>query len=128
LADVSDVRLNSVVALLTNEPGNLIIPSPVTAEIDYLLRRRLGTNAARAFLVDVIQTRFQVGCMTQAEHRTALDLLDRYADLDLGLADLSVIVLADRFRTHRILTFDERHFRAVRSLSGSPFTLLPSDT
>jgi len=45
----------------------------------------------------------------------------------MGLADLSVIVLAARYRTRRILTFDERDFRRVRPLDGDSFVLLPAD-
>jgi predicted nucleic acid-binding protein len=52
---------------------------------------------------------------------------EQYADLDLGLADLSVVVLAHRFRTTRLLTFDERDFRAVTPLAGGSFTLIPRD-
>ena len=47
--------------------------------------------------------------------------------LNLGLADLSVAVLASRLGTRRILTFDQRHFRAVRPIQGGTFTLLPDD-
>jgi predicted nucleic acid-binding protein len=56
-----------------------------------------------------------------------VELDRRYADLDLGLADLSIAVLARKLATRRILTF-ERHFRAVRPLQGGAFTLLPADT
>jgi hypothetical protein len=35
--------------------------------------------------------------------------------------------LANRYRTDRIVSFDERHFRAVAPLSGDAFTLLPAD-
>lgn len=56
-----------------------------------------------------------------------LDVEERYADFDLGLADCSLIVLAERLRTTRIATFDERHFRAVTPLQGGAFTLLPGD-
>jgi uncharacterized protein len=45
----------------------------------------------------------------------------------VGLADLSVVVLAHRFRTRRLLTFDERDFRAVKPLAGGSFVLLPRD-
>ena len=50
----------------------------------------------------------------------------RYADLDVGLADLSVVVLAERWGTRRPLTLDD-HFRALRPLAGGQFTLLPFD-
>jgi hypothetical protein len=36
-------------------------------------------------------------------------------------------VLARRVRTHRLLTFDERAFRAVTPLQGGTFMLLPAD-
>jgi hypothetical protein len=32
-----------------------------------------------------------------------------------------------RLGTRRILTFDQRHFRAVRPIHGGVFTLLPAD-
>lgn len=48
-------------------------------------------------------------------------------DLNLGLADLSVAVIARKLGTRRILIFDERHFRVVRPLQGGVFTLLPAD-
>ncbi len=51
----------------------------------------------------------------------------RNADLDLGLADLSIAVLARKLDSRRVLTFDERRFRAVRPLQGGAFTLLPAD-
>ena len=62
-----------------------------------------------------------------ADYAASLDIDSRYADLDLGLADCALIVLAARHRTTRILTFDERHFRAVTPLRGKAFTLLPAD-
>ena len=40
---------------------------------------------------------------------------------------VAVIAAAERLQTHRILTVDERHFRAVRPSDGTAFTLLPAD-
>jgi predicted nucleic acid-binding protein len=50
-----------------------------------------------------------------------------HADLDLGLADASVIAAAERKGVRRILTVDLRDFRVVRALDGKPFSLLPAD-
>ena len=50
-----------------------------------------------------------------------------YRDLELRLADASLVVLAQRFETRRLLSFDERAFRAVIPLQGGHFTLLPAD-
>lgn len=127
LADVRDDRLNVVRDIIETEPGELIIPAPVTAEVDYLLRSRIGLSSARAFLEDLAHGQFTVQSLTQGEHAVALSIHNRYEDLELGLADLSVIVLAGRHRTGRLLTFDERDFRPVTPLSGGSFALLPAD-
>ncbi len=36
--------------LLRAEGGDLVVPAPVSAEVDYLIRRRGSALAARAFL------------------------------------------------------------------------------
>ena len=64
---------------------------------------------------------------TSADVQRCRVLLQTYADLKLGLADASVNTTAERLGIRRILTVDERDFRAVRSSSGTPFTLLPAD-
>lgn len=127
LADRRDRWQPEVERLLRDEPGDLVIPAPVTAEVDYLLGRRLGADARRAFLDDLAAGRFTVACLDQEDHGTVVALEQRCADLDVGLADLSVLITAHRLGTRRIVTFDERHFRALRPLSGGHFTLLPLD-
>jgi predicted nucleic acid-binding protein len=103
------------------------MPAPITAEVDYLVRSRGGDQAARSFLADLAGARFLVASLTPADHALALALWDRYHDLDAGLAHLSVVVLAARFETVRVLTFDQRHFRAMKPLQGGSFVLLPDD-
>ncbi|MBI4214305.1 MAG: hypothetical protein HY534_08355 [Chloroflexi bacterium] len=43
------------------------------------------------------------------------------------LLDSSGDQLAARFRTNRIMTGDERHFRVLPPVSGGSFVLLPQD-
>lgn len=113
--------------VLRHEAGTLVMPAPISAEVDYLLGTRLGGHARRRFLEDLAARRFSVECLATADYATVRDLDRRFGDLELGLADLSIIVLASRLRTTRILTFDQRHFRAVAPLEGGSFTLLPFD-
>jgi predicted nucleic acid-binding protein len=127
LGDARDPLHAAVGDVLRAEGGDLIVPAPVSAEVDYLIRRRGTPAAAWAFLRDVASGRFRVEGLTADEHGTVARLDEQYADLDLGLADLSVVILAHRFRTRRLLTFDERDFRAVTPLSGGSFMLLPRD-
>jgi predicted nucleic acid-binding protein len=127
LADPDEPRRDAILDALTAEHEALVIPAPTTAEIDYLLGQRFGPAARRAFLTDLAAGRFIVANLEREDYTTVLDLEVRYADLDLGLADCALITLADRHRTTRILTFDERHFRAVTPLRGNAFTILPAD-
>ncbi len=105
----------------------MVVPAPVTAEVDHLLRRHGGPQAARRFLEDLVEARFDVPTLSRDEYEMALATHNKYADLDLGLADLSVVVLAYRYRTRRLLTFDDRHFRTVEPLQGGTFSLFPAD-
>lgn len=125
LADRRDPLQGAVRAVLTAETGALVVPAPVTAEVDYLLGRRIGRAARLAFLDDLAAGRFVVENLVADEYRAVVELEHRYPDLDLGLADGAAVVLAARFRTRRILTFDQRHFRTVVPIQGGAFQLLP---
>ncbi len=127
LADRDEPRRDAILRALSSERGALVIPAPTTAEVDYLLGQRFGPPARRAFLADLAGGRFAVAALERSDYPTVIDLDARYADLNLGLADCALIVLAARNRTTRIVTFDERHFRAVKPLHGKAFTLLPAD-
>ena len=128
LADTSEPLRGDILTALRSEPGDLIIPAPVTAEVDYLLGQRFGSDARRAFLADLASGRFTVASLDRGDYGAALDLESRYADLDLGLADSSLVILARRHQTTRVLSFDQRHFRAIEPLQGGAFTLLPADS
>jgi predicted nucleic acid-binding protein len=127
LADLDEPQRRSILAALTDEPGDLVMPAPTTAEVDYLLGQRFGRDARRAFLSDLARGRFKVAALEREDYETIIELDRRYADLGLGLADCSLVALAQRHGTTRILSFDERHFRVVTPLAGGSFTILPAD-
>ena len=127
LTDRVDPRWAAVDRLLRTESGPLLIPAPITAEVDYLAGSRVGRVARSAFLEDLAAGRFLVECLEPEEYGTLARLDRMYADLDPGLAALSIVVLAHRFRTRRVVTFDERHFRAIKPLQGGSFVILPAD-
>lgn len=127
LADSADRMREPVRAALAAAEGELVLPAPVTAEVDYLLGVRHGAVARRRFLADLAAGRFAVEALERSDYQTVLDLESRYEDLGLGLADCSLVVLAARHATDRILSFDERHLRAVTPLHGRTFRLLPAD-
>lgn len=70
---------------------------------------------------------YQLAPFTADEVARARRIMERYADLRIGLADASVVVLALEHQTLDLLCTDERHFRALRGAGGRPFRLLPAD-
>lgn len=127
-ADADDPQHEAVVALFQAENGPLVTSQLAVAEADYLILDRLGIDVELAFLDDLAAGTFIVDWLDRKELGAARDLARRYRDLELGLADASLIVLAARHRTTRIATFDERAFRAVTSARGAAFTILPADS
>jgi predicted nucleic acid-binding protein len=125
--DANDPQFARIDKLLRTVDGPLIIPAPVTAEVDYLLGRRVGRGPRRNFIADLAAGRFTVAGLEREDYATIGELDARYADLELGLADCALVVIANRYGTDHIVSFDERHFRAVTPLGGGAFTILPSD-
>ncbi len=127
-ADADDPEHEAVVALFEAERGPLVTSQVAVAEADYLILTRLGVEVELAFLDDLAAGTFLVDCLDRKELGAARDLARRYCDLELGLADASLAVLADRHRTDRIASFDQRAFRAMTPLRGGAFTILPADS
>ena len=99
----------------------------VLAELDYLLTTRVSGRIARAFLAEVAESAYQLEPFSGADVADAVTVMERYPGLELGLADASIVVLAQRHHAIDILTLDERHFRALVGPRGQRFRLLPAD-
>jgi predicted nucleic acid-binding protein len=104
------------------------IVSPfVLAELDYLISRKLGVAAELAMLDDVAAGAYRLAEIGSGDIAACRTIAAHYRALRLGLADASVIHLANRHATAAVLSLDERHFRAVADAKGRPFRLLPAD-
>jgi uncharacterized protein len=126
-ADADEPQHTAVARVLRAERDTLVTSQIVVAEADYLILRRLGVDVELMFLDDLATGTYVVDALTPSELPIARDVVARYRDLELGLADASLVVLANRWQTRRILTLDERAFRAVSPLQGGAFEILPAD-
>jgi uncharacterized protein len=97
----------------------------VLAELDYLLSKRQGSAASVAALDELTGGAWELPHFGVDDVRRARSLIEQYADLEIGLTDASLVLLAARYRTDRLLTFDHRHFRALRTIAGRAFELVP---
>jgi predicted nucleic acid-binding protein len=126
-ADADEPRHAEVAKILRGERELLVTTELAIAEADYLILDRLGPDVELAFVDDLVSGTFVVECLTRGDLARARGVVERYRDLRLGLADASLVVLAQRHGTTRILSFDERAFRTVAPLQGGTFTVLPAD-
>jgi predicted nucleic acid-binding protein len=121
----------AIAAILASETGPLVISPMVVAEADYMLYTRLGAAGARRFAADVAAEAYELAEWAADDHAVVLDVINRSSDDSdyIGVTDGANVVLADRYRTTRLLTLDQRHFRRLRPLWGADyFTLLPYDS
>lgn len=103
-----------------------IVVSPyVVAELDYLVTTRVGTHAEVAVLRELVLGAYELVDFGASDLGRATDVVERYRDQAIGIADASIVVLADLWHTREILTLDRRHFGVLRPLSGGRFSLLP---
>ncbi len=125
--DASEVHHRAAAASLQDAGEPRILSPFVLAELDYLLARHVSARVARLFLGEVSGGAYELAPFDADDISRATAILDRYADLGLGLADASIVVLAGRHQTVDLLTLDERHFRAIVGPRDRPFRLLPAD-
>lgn len=116
----------AVAALVAATPPRLLSPF-VLAELDYLIGTRVGHQAQLSLADEVTRGVYRLEPFTAEDLGHARRIMERYADLHIGLADASVVVIANRHRTLDLLCTDQRRFRALRGLEGKPFRLLPFD-
>jgi uncharacterized protein len=87
-----------------------LVPMAIVAEIAYLLEQRLP-GVVDPFLVDLETGAYTPDC-GDGDMARIRDLVSRYSDLGLGIADAAVIACAER-SGGLVLTFDTRDFGVV---------------
>jgi predicted nucleic acid-binding protein len=127
LYDADDRHHRAVGDAVAAARGPVIVPSVLLCEVDYLLREFLGIDAELDFLRSLEEGAFLLEPFTTPDLSRARELVERYRDLDLGLADAAVVATAERLHVPTLLTVDERDFRAVTHRNGSAFVLWPAD-
>ena len=125
--DASQRRHADCAAVLQDAAGPLLLSPFVLAELDYLLGRHVSAAAQSALLGEVVRGAYRLEPFDAADIETARAIMERYAALRIGLADASIVVLAERHRTRDVLTLDERHFRTLRIGRRQRFRILPAD-
>lgn len=94
---------------------------PVIAEACHMLRVRLGNEASVRFVNDLAQGACDIVELPSSNLGRMHELMHKYRDLPMDLADASLVLLAEELGEGRILSTDERDFRAYRWKNTKPF-------
>ncbi len=103
----------------------LLIPATVLPEVDYLITKYLDVRSELALLRDIAAHNYRLENLTDDDVARCIELIDQYADSDIGLVDSSVVAVAERLNITRILTLDHRRFGIIRPRHCAFFDLLP---
>jgi hypothetical protein len=124
--DAADPDHESCAELVTETEEDLVVPTLVLAELDYWCHRRLSADTWLSFVEDLLDGAYRPESPTHTDLARCRELQTRYADLDLGVVDASVIALAERLSEPKLATLDRRHFGTVRPAHAEAFVLLPT--
>jgi predicted nucleic acid-binding protein len=127
LYDADDQHHEECRAFLSTESGPFFLPVALISELDYLLTSRLGGDAALDFLDSMQSGAFTLVGLMSEDLLRCRELVAKYRDLPLGLADASVVATAERLGLQTLFTVDQRHFRAVQPRGFGHFVILPAD-
>jgi len=126
-AHIADQPYNEETLEAMNRADSLILSPISLSEIDQVVSVRNGSWASRRIFEELVEPEYELASFDESDLALALGVMTSNEDLNIGLVDASLVVLAKRYKTNEILTLDQRHFRAIRGLDGRHFKLLPFD-
>jgi len=127
LADRKDKWHSRASAFLAGFTGRLLVTSTVMPETCYLLNTYLGLSAEMAFVRAVINREIVLEQVTTADLARAVEVMNTYADANIGMVDASIVAVAERLNTTNILTVDRRHFAMIKPRHCNGFQLFPQE-
>lgn len=125
-ADADDRWHDQASSVLEDRSADqLVLPGPVAAEAAWMIGSRLGAVTEAAFVASIAAGEFGIEELTAGDWRRCAELIDRYADLGLGLVDASVVAVAERLRITTVASIDRRDLLVVRPAHCDAFELIP---
>jgi len=112
---------------LENCSAQLVTTWPVLTETCHLLLKRLGSATQLQFMNSLRNAEVNIYSLNEADLSRLHELMVKYGDLPMDLADGSLVILAEALGHGRILSTDQRDFRTYRWKNHRPFEnlLLP---
>lgn len=114
LANRNDEYHTQAITVLANLKEPLMTTWAVVTETCYLLLTTMGNQAQISFINNLSMGVFTVFDLQPHHGKRICELMEKYADLPMDLADASLVVLAEHLGHGRILSVDRRDFNTYR--------------
>jgi uncharacterized protein len=99
---------------------------PVITEAFYLLRKY--PRQRKSLLGAIHRGEFIILLLTSEDLPSIDEIMSKYHDQDVDLADAALVHLANREQIGTVFSTDRRHFGVYRTGSGQAFRILPETT
>ncbi|MFN5952615.1 MAG: type II toxin-antitoxin system VapC family toxin [Dolichospermum sp.] len=93
----------------------------VVTETCYLLQKRVGVDAPKIFINKISTGKLQIFDLKQHHCQRIEELMEKYKDLPMDLADASLVIPAEELGHGQILSVDYRDFNTYRWKNTEPF-------
>lgn len=123
LLDKSDNQHEPVVEALRQIRDPLLTVWPAIVEAMYLLGYSWQAQKALWEILEAGTVRLLE--LDEADVPRMKELMEKYRDLPMDMADAALVRVAERENLRRILTVDDRDFSVYRLWGEETFTLLP---
>jgi len=121
LANTKDKHHQASKAALAAAREPLVTTWPVLTETCHLLVARVDPDAARKFIAHAQRGSFSVFDLGVTDFERIAELMHKYRDLPMDLADASLVICAESLNSGRIFSTDTRDFAAYRWKNRKPF-------
>jgi predicted nucleic acid-binding protein len=125
LTDLTDLNHDRVLAVVQSINEPLLLPSFVLPEVCYLIASRLGHQAMRKFIANLVVSGVQIESMMATDLERVGQILEQYADSQLDFVDAVIVAISERLRITRVLTLVRRDFSIMRPIHCDYFEILP---
>lgn len=124
LMDKKYKKHENLKTIFTKKDNLYILPSTAIGEICYMLNSRFGNKIELIFLEEIIKTGFQLELLKDMDIVRIIEILKKYDALNIGYVDASIVAIAERLKTNKILTLDRKHFEIIIPRGFDRFDIL----
>ena len=112
-------------ALITDGAEDVVIPSPVLVEFDWVASSRMTKDAFPTLLSDIANGSYRVEPLLILDYLRVIEIMRQYADFDIGFVDAAVLAVVERLGEPKLATLDHRHFGVMKPRHVLSLQLLP---